>query len=339
MRIITDVFAWAGLEMPEWNTISISGYHIREAGSTAVQELAFTFANAIAYIQAAIDAGMAVDAFAPRLSFFFNSHNGFLEEIAKFRAARRIYANLMRERFGARDPRSLMLRYHVQTAGSTLTAQQPDVNIIRTAMQAMAAVLGGCQSLHTNSRDEALGLPTEESARLALRTQQIIAHESGVTNTADPAGGSEAIEALTDSIEQGVRDYLKTIDEMGGTLRAIETGFIQNEIQTAAYAWQREVESGAQVVVGVNRFQLPEEHPVAALRLDPASERAQVERLRQVRASRSQAAVEQKLAVLEETARSTGNLMPPILEAAACYATVGEISDRLRVVFGEYREK
>ncbi len=339
MRIITDVFAWAGLEMPEWNTISISGYHIREAGSTAVQELAFTFANAIAYIQAAIDAGMAVDAFAPRLSFFFNSHNGFLEEIAKFRAARRIYANLMRERFGARDPRSLMLRYHVQTAGSTLTAQQPDVNIIRTAMQAMAAVLGGCQSLHTNSRDEALGLPTEESARLALRTQQIIAHESGVTNTADPAGGSEAIEALTDSIEQGVRDYLKTIDEMGGTLRAIETGFIQNEIQTAAYAWQREVESGARVVVGVNRFQLPEEHPVAALRLDPASERAQVERLRQVRASRSQAAVEQKLAVLEETARSTGNLMPPILEAAACYATVGEISDRLRTVFGEYREK
>jgi methylmalonyl-CoA mutase N-terminal domain/subunit len=339
MRIITDVFAWAGLEMPEWNTISISGYHIREAGSTAVQELAFTFANAIAYIQAAIDAGMAVDAFAPRLSFFFNSHNGFLEEIAKFRAARRIYANLMRERFGARDPRSLMLRYHVQTAGSTLTAQQPDVNIIRTAIQAMAAVLGGCQSLHTNSRDEALGLPTEESARLALRTQQIIAHESGVTNTADPAGGSEAIEALTDSIEQGVRDYLKTIDEMGGTLRAIETGFIQNEIQTAAYAWQREVESGARVVVGVNRFQLPEEHPVAALRLDPASERAQVERLRQVRASRSQAAVEHKLAVLEETARSTGNLMPPILEAAACYATVGEISDRLRVVFGEYREK
>ena len=338
MRIITDVFAWAGLEMPEWNTISISGYHIREAGSTAVQELAFTFANAIAYIQAAVDAGMAVDAFAPRLSFFFNSHNGFLEEIAKFRAARRIYAYLMRERFGARDPRSMMLRYHVQTAGSTLTAQQPDVNIIRTAIQAMAAVLGGCQSLHTNSRDEALGLPTEESARIALRTQQIIAHESGVTNTADPAGGSEVIEALTDSIEKGVHAYLKTIDEMGGTLRAIETGFVQNEIQTAAYTWQREVESDARLVVGVNRFQLPEEHPVAALRLDPSSERAQVERLRQVRASRSQAAVDQKLAVLEETARSTGNLVPPILEAAACYATVGEISDRLRVVFGEYRE-
>jgi methylmalonyl-CoA mutase N-terminal domain/subunit len=338
MRIITDVFAWAGSEMPEWNTISISGYHIREAGSTAVQELAFTFANATAYIQAAIDAGMVVDAFAPRLSFFFNSHNGFLEEIAKFRAARRIYAQLMRERFGARDPRSMMLRYHVQTAGSSLTAQQPDVNIIRTAIQAMAAVLGGCQSLHTNSRDEALGLPTEESARIALRTQQIIAHESGVTNTADAAAGSETIEALTDSIEEGVRAYLKTIDEMGGTLRAIETGFIQNEIQTAAYTWQREVESGERVVVGVNRFQLPEEHQAVALRLDPASERTQVERLRQVRASRSQATVDQKLAVLEETARSTDNLMPPILEAAACYATVGEISDRLRTVFGEYRE-
>jgi methylmalonyl-CoA mutase, N-terminal domain len=338
MRIITDVFAWAGSEMPEWNTISISGYHIREAGSTAVQELAFTFANAIAYIQAAIDAGMAVDTFAPRLSFFFNSHNGFLEEIAKFRAARRIYAQLMRERFGACDPRSMMLRYHVQTAGSTLTAQQPDVNIIRTAIQAMAAVLGGCQSLHTNSRDEALGLPTEEAARLALRTQQIIAYESGVTNTVDPTGGSEAIEALTNSIEEGVRAYLKTIDEMGGTLRAIETSFIQNEIQSAAYAFQREVESGGNVVVGVNRFQLPEDHKATALRLDPASEHAQVERLRQVRASRSQAAVGQKLAVLEETARSTGNLVPPILEAAACYATVGEISDRLRAVFGEYRE-
>ena len=338
MRIITDVFRWAGCEMPEWNTISISGYHIREAGSTAVQELAFTFANAIAYIQAAIDAGLAVDAFAPRLSFFFNSHNGFLEEIAKFRAARRIYAQIMRDRFGARDARSTMLRFHAQTAGSTLAAQQADVNIVRTALQAMAAVLGGCQSLHTNSRDEALGLPTEESVRIALRTQQIIAYESGVTNTVDPAGGSEAIEELTDSIEEGVRGYLKTIDEMGGTLRAIETGFIQNEIQSAAYAYQREVESGAKVVVGVNRFQLPEDHKAAALRLDPASEQAQLERLRSVRASRSQAAVEQTLAALEATARSTGNLVPPILAAAACYATVGEISDRLRSVFGEYRE-
>ncbi|MBV8907200.1 MAG: methylmalonyl-CoA mutase, partial [Acidobacteriia bacterium] len=294
MRIITDVFAWAGGEMPEWNTISISGYHIREAGSTAVQELAFTFANAIAYIQAALDAGLKIDAFSPRLSFFFNSHNGFLEEIAKFRAARRIYAHLMRDRFGARDPRSMMLRFHVQTAGSTLTAQQADVNIVRTALQAMAAVLGGGQSLHTNSRDEALGLPTEESARIALRTQQIIAYESGVTNTADPVGGSEVIEALTDSMEQGVRKYLDTIDQLGGTLRAIETGYIQKEIQTAAYQYQREVEAGSRIVVGVNRFRLAEEHTIPAFRLDPALERAQVERLRQVRASRSLSEVEQK---------------------------------------------
>src|SRR5579864_2488876 len=239
MRIITDIFAWTGRELPEWNTISISGYHIREAGSTAVQELAFTFANAIAYIEAAIEAGLPVDSFAPRLSFFLNSHNDFLEEIAKFRAARRIYANLMRDRFAAQDPRSTMLRFHVQTAGSTLTAQQPDVNIVRTALQALAAVLGGAQSLHTNSRDEALGLPTEESARLALRTQQIIAHETGVTNTADPTGGSGHIEELTDQIEEGARAYLKQIDEMGGTLRAIEAGFIQREIQNAAYQYQR----------------------------------------------------------------------------------------------------
>ena len=337
MRIITDVFAWAGREMPEWNTISISGYHIREAGSTAVQELAFTFANAIAYIEAAIRAGLAVDSFAPRLSFFFNSHNDFLEEIAKFRAARRIYAFLMRDRFGARDPRSLMLRFHVQTAGSTLTAQQPDVNIVRTALQAMAAVLGGAQSLHTNSRDEALSLPTEESARLALRTQQMIAYETGVTNTADPAGGSEHIEALTDSIERGVGEYLKRIDEMGGTLRAIETGYIQNEIQNAAYDYQREIESGTRIVVGVNRFQ-QEERAVPTFRLDPALERSQVEELRQVRASRSASLVEEKLAALEQAARDGTNLMPPIFDAADAYVTVGEISDRLRGVFGEYRE-
>jgi methylmalonyl-CoA mutase N-terminal domain/subunit len=338
MRLITDVFAWAAQEMPEWNTISISGYHIREAGSTAVQELAFTFANAIAYIQAALDAGLDVDVFAPRLSFFFNSHNGFLEEIAKFRAARRIYAGLMRDRFGARDARSMMLRFHVQTAGSSLTAQQPDVNIVRTTLQALAAVLGGAQSLHTNSRDEALGLPTEESARIALRTQQIIACESGVTLTADPGGGSESIEARTGAIEQGVRDYLKAIDEHGGTLRSIETGFIQGEIQNAAYQYQREVESGTRIVVGVNRFQLEGQEGVPTFRVDPALEQAQVERLCQVRASRSQTAVTEKLAALERTARSTGNLLPPIVEAAACYATVGEISDRLRMVFGEYRE-
>ncbi|MBZ5623885.1 MAG: methylmalonyl-CoA mutase [Acidobacteriia bacterium] len=337
MRIITDIFAWAGREMPEWNTISISGYHIREAGSTAVQELAFTFANAIAYIEAAVSAGLPVDSFAPRLSFFFNSHSDFLEEIAKFRAARRIYAGLMRDRFGAKDARSLMLRFHVQTAGSTLTAQQPDVNLVRTAMQALAAVLGGAQSLHTNSRDEALALPTEESARLALRTQQIIAYESGVTHTVDPAGGSQRIEALTDSIEQGVLDYLRRIDELGGTLRAIETGYIQNEIQNAAYDYQREIETGKRIVVGVNRFQ-QDERAVPTFRLDPALESGQVERLRQVRASRSQAAVEEKLAALEQAARGDGNLMPVIFDAADAYATVGEISDRLRGVFGEYRE-
>jgi len=338
LRLITDIFAWAGCEMPEWNPISISGYHIREAGSTAVQELAFTFANATAYIQAALDAGLDIDSFAPRLSFFFNSHNGFLEEIAKYRAARRIYAHLMRDRFGAKDPRSMTLRFHVQTAGSSLSAQQPDVNIVRTAIQALAAVLGGTQSLHTNSRDEALGLPTEESARIALRTQQIIAYESGVTNTADPVGGSEAIEALTDSLEQGTHAYLKTIDDMGGALRAIETGFIQREIQNAAYDYQRKVESGKQIVVGVNRFQMEEHGSIPTFHIDPAQERAQVERLRQVRASRSQTEVEERLTALERAARTDSNLMPAILEAAACYTTVGEISDRLRTVFGEYAE-
>ena len=336
MRLITDIFAWAGRELPEWNTISISGYHIREAGSTAAQELAFTFANAIAYIEAAVQAGLAVDSFAPRLSFFFNSHNGFFEEIAKFRAARRIYANLMRDRFGAKDPRSLALRFHVQTAGSTLTAQQPDVNIVRTALQALAAVLGGAQSLHTNSRDEALSLPTEESARIALRTQQVIAYETGVTNTADPAGGSQHIEALTDSLEQEVGEYLRRIDDMGGALRAIETNYIQNEIQNAAYEYQRTVESGEQIVVGVNRFQQDGERGMPGFRLDPALERAQVEKLQQVRASRSQSAVDRKLAALEQSARDGSNLMPPIVDAAEAYATVGEISDRLRTVFGEW---
>jgi methylmalonyl-CoA mutase N-terminal domain/subunit len=338
MRLITDIFAWAGREMPEWNTISISGYHIREAGSTAIQELAFTFANAIAYIEAAVAAGLAVDSFAPRLSFFFNSHSDFLEEIAKFRAARRVYAHLMRERFGAKDPRSTMLRFHVQTAGSTLTAQQPDVNIVRTALQAMAAVLGGAQSLHTNSRDEALSLPSEESARIALRTQQIIAYESGVVNTVDPVGGSEAIEELTDAIERGVTEYLKRIDEAGGTLRAIETGYIQGEIQNAAYEWQRSVEAGARVVVGVNRFQQEDGRGIAVFRIDPALERAQVEKLRQIRASRSQSCVAEKLTALENTARGASNLMPAIIEAAAAHATLGEISDRLRAVFGEHHE-
>jgi len=338
MRIITDMFAWAGREMPEWNTISISGYHIREAGSTAAQELAFTFANAIAYIEAAIAAGLEVDAFAPRLSFFFNAHSDFLEEIAKFRAARRIYATLMSHRFGARDPRSTMLRFHVQTAGSTLTAQQPDVNIVRTAIQAMAAVLGGCQSLHTNSRDEALSLPTEESARIALRTQQIIANETGVANTADPVGGSRAIEDMTDAIEQKVATYLKQIDEMGGALRAIEAGFIQSEIQNAAYQFQRDVETGKRIVVGVNQFLMDDAHTIPTFRLDPALEKAQVESLRQMRASRSQSQVDTRLVRLEEAARSGSNLMPPIVEAAEACATTGEIAGTLKRVFGEYRE-
>jgi methylmalonyl-CoA mutase N-terminal domain/subunit len=283
-------------------------------------------------------AGLAVDSFAPRLSFFFNSHSDFLEEIAKFRAARRIYAYLMRDRFGAKDPRSLALRFHVQTAGSTLTAQQPDVNIVRTALQALAAVLGGAQSLHTNSRDEALSLPTEESARIALRTQQIVAYESGVTLTADPVGGSEHIEALTSAIEQGVHEYLQRIDDAGGTLRAIETGYIQNEIQNAAYEYQGAIEKGERTVVGVNRFQQQDGGAVQAFRLDPALEQAQVDSLRQVRASRSQASVAERLAALERAARGDGNLMPPILDAAEAYATVGEISDCLRGVFGEYRE-
>jgi methylmalonyl-CoA mutase N-terminal domain/subunit len=338
MRIVTDLFAWAGRELPEWNTISISGYHIREAGSTAIQEVAFTFANAIAYIEAALAAGLEIDAFAPRLSFFFNSHNNFLEEIAKFRAARRLYAKLMRTRFGAKNERSMMLRFHAQTAGSTLTAQQPDVNVIRTSLQAMAAVLGGAQSLHTNSRDEALSLPTEDAARLALRTQQIIAAESGVANTVDPVGGGDAIESLTDSIERGAVEYLERIETMGGALRAIETGYIQNEIQNAAFAFQRAVESGEQIVVGVNRFQMEEDNPIPTFRLDPALELAQIGRLRQVKASRNQTEVLERLNCLEQTARGDGNLLPKILDAASSYATVGEISDRLRTVFGEYRE-
>jgi methylmalonyl-CoA mutase, N-terminal domain len=338
MRIITDLFSWAGREMPDWNTISISGYHIREAGSTAVQEVAFTLADAIAYIEAAISAGLDVDSFAPRLSFFFNAHNNFLEEIAKFRAARRLYASIMRDRFGAKNPRSMMMRFHTQTAGSTLTAQQPDVNLVRTAIQAMAAVLGGTQSLHTNSRDEALALPTEESSRLALRTQQIIAGESGVVNTADPTGGSYHIEKLTGEIEQGAREYIQNIDRMGGTLRAIESGYQQREIHNAAYAFQKGVDRGERIVVGVNRFRATEERPIPTFHLDPGVEQAQIARLREVRASRSASEVREKLDCLEIAARGTENLMPVILDAASAYATVGEISDRLRAVFGEYRE-
>jgi len=338
MRIVTDLFAWAGAELPEWNTISISGYHIREAGSTAIQEVAFTIGNAIAYIEAAIRAGLNVDAFAPRVSFFFNAHSDFLEEIAKYRAARRLYAHIMKERFGAKDPRSMMMRFHTQTAGSTLTAQQPDVNVVRVALQAMSAVLGGTQSLHTNSRDEALGLPTEESARLALRTQQIIAHESGITKVADPLGGSFYIEELTDKIERGARDYLARIDAMGGTLAAIEKGWIQAEIQNAAYEFQQQVEHGEKIVVGVNRFQQANGESLTALRIDSSVERGQVERLRQVRASRDKNEVEARLGALEDAARGSDNLMPKILTACESFATIGEMSDRLRKVFGEYRE-
>jgi methylmalonyl-CoA mutase N-terminal domain/subunit len=337
MRIVTDLFAWAGAELPEWNTISISGYHIREAGSTAMQEVAFTLANAIAYIDAAVHAGLDVDAFAPRLSFFFNAHSNFLEEIAKYRAARRLYAHIMKERFGANDPRSMMMRFHTQTAGSTLTAQQPDVNVVRVALEAMSAVLGGTQSLHTNSRDEALGLPTEDSARLALRTQQIIAYESGITKVADPLGGSVYIEELTDKIEREARDYLERIDALGGTLAAIEKGWIQAEIQNAAYEFQQQVERGEKIVVGVNRFQQDNDLSPAPFRMDSNIEGQQVERLHQVRASRDRMAVESCLSELEKAARGSDNLIPKILAACEAFATVGEISDRLRKVFGEYR--
>ena len=339
MRIVTDLFAWAAAELPEWNTISISGYHIREAGSTATQEVAFTLANAIAYIEAALRAGLDIDSFAPRLSFFFNAHSDFLEEIAKFRAARRLYACLMKERFGAKDARSMMLRFHAQTAGSSLTAQQPDVNVVRVALQALSAVLGGTQSIHTNSRDEALGLPTEDSARLALRTQQIIGYETGVANVADAVGGSEFIEAKTAEIEHGAREYINRIDAMGGALAAIEKGFVQSEIESAAYAYQQSLEHGENIVVGVNRFRQEGEQTPPALRIDPEIERQQIERLREVRASREQAAVEARLNDLEQAARGSDNLMPKILAACEAYATVGEISDRLRRVFGEYHER
>jgi len=338
LRLVTDIFAFCAREVPNWNTISISGYHIREAGSTAVQEVAFTLANGITYVEAALRAGLQIDEFAPRLSFFFNSHNNLLEEISKFRAARRLWARIMRKRFNARDPRSLMLRFHTQTAGSSLTAQQPEVNVVRTTIQALAAVLGGTQSLHTNSMDEALALPTEAAARLALRTQQVIAHESGVADTADPLAGSYAIEELTTEIESRAEEYLKKIDAMGGTLRAIETGYIQREIQEAAYRYQRAVESQDAIVVGVNKFQVDEEEPVSTLRIDPALESAQIERVRALRARRNQDRCERSLASLDEAARSEANLLPGILECVESYATVGEISNRLRKVWGEYKE-
>jgi methylmalonyl-CoA mutase, N-terminal domain len=338
MRIVTDIFAWCRHELPNWNAISISGYHIREAGSTDVQEVAFTLANGIAYVEAAVTAGLAVDEFAPQLSFFFNSHNELLMQIAKFRAARRLWARTMRERFAARDPRSLMLRFHAQTAGSSLTAQQPENNLVRVALQSLAAVLGGCQSLHANALDEALALPTEQSAVLALRTQQIIAQETGVVNTTDPVAGSYAIEKLTDEIEAGAQEYISKIDALGGVLRAVETGYIQQEIQKSAFEYQNAVDSGEQVVVGVNRFQTDDEKPIPTLRIDPEIERTQIARLNALRARRDTNKAQSALAEIERRARTTENLMPAILTAVEAFATVGEISDALRRAFGEYHE-
>jgi methylmalonyl-CoA mutase N-terminal domain/subunit len=338
LRIATDIFSYCEKALPRWNTISISGYHIREAGSTAVQEVGFTFANAIAYVQAAVDAGLDVNAFGQRLSFFFNCHNGFLEEIAKFRAARRLWARIMRDRFGASNPRAQQLRFHTQTAGSTLTAQQPDTNLVRVTVQALAAVLGGTQSLHTNARDEALALPTEESARIALRTQQILAEESGVANTVDPVAGAWAIEKLTDEIEAGARSILERLDASGGTLAAIEQGVMQREIQESAYRTQVAIDSGEQIVVGVNRYADAAEATVDVLRIDPAIEAEQIERVRAVRASRGAGDCLAALQAVEQAARDGSNLVVPILAAVEARATVGEIADTMRRVFGEYRE-
>jgi len=337
MRIITDTFSYCKGTLPRWNTISISGYHIREAGATAVQEVAFTLANAIAYVEAAIKAGLSVDEFAGRISFFFNAHNDFLEEVAKFRAARRLWARVMRERFGARQPRSWMLRFHTQTAGCTLTAQQPDNNVVRVALQALAAVLGGTQSLHTNSRDEALSLPTETSVQIALRTQQIIAHESGVANTIDPLAGSYYVETLTNEIESRAQQYIEKIDGLGGALAAIERGFIQREIQESAYRYQRAVEQREQIVVGVNKFVVQEKTALRLLRVDPAVQKQQIERLRALRERRDSERVQSLLTRLRETARGEENLLPVILECVEAYTTLGEICGVLREVFGEYK--
>ncbi len=337
MRLITDIFAYCSKHVPKWNTISISGYHMREAGSNAVQEVAFTLANAISYVQAAIDAGLDVDDFAPQLSFFFNGHNHFFEEIAKFRAARRLWARIMKERFGAKKPKSMQFRVHTQTGGSTLTAQQPDNNIVRVAIQALAAVLGGTQSLHTNSRDEALALPTEESARIALRTQQIIAHETGVADTVDPLAGSYFVEHLTDQIEYRVLEYLDKIEKMGGAVAAVEQGYMQREIHQQAYETQKAIESGEEVIVGLNKFKIEEENRPEILRVDPALEQKQVEKLQDLRRRRDQEKVNTTLTRLKEAAQTDENLMPYILESVKAYATVGEICGVLREVFGEYR--
>jgi methylmalonyl-CoA mutase, N-terminal domain len=337
MRIITDLFAYCGERMPRWNTISISGYHMREAGCTAAQEIAFTLADGIAYVQAARDAGLSLDGFAPRLSFFFACHMNFFEEVAKFRAARRMWATIMTERFGAKDPKSTMLRFHTQTGGATLTAQQPENNIARTTFEALSAVLGGTQSLHTNGYDEALALPTERSAKIALRTQQIIGYETGVAAVADPAGGSYFVEALTDELERLATIYVEKIDGMGGAVAAIEAGFYQDEIHEAAFRIQRGIEDGSRVIVGVNRFQEPEDTPVDLQRIDQTETAKQIERTKALRASRDQKAVDASLAVVRETATGTANLLTPMKEALRARATLGEVSDVLRDVFGEYR--
>ncbi|CAG0998166.1 MAG: methylmalonyl-CoA mutase family protein [Anaerolinea sp.] len=337
MRLITDLFRYCKTNVPHWNTISISGYHIREAGSTAAQEIAFTLANAIAYVKAAIDSGMDVDDFAPQLSFFFNAHNQFFEEVAKFRAARRLWAHIMRERFGATNAKSWQLRFHTQTGGSTLTAQQPINNVARVTIQALAAVLGGTQSLHTNSLDEALALPTETAVQVALRTQQIIAYESGVADTIDPMAGSYYVESLTDALEAKAKEYLQQIDDMGGALAAIERGYVQQEIQDAAYAYQRAVEHGEQVIVGVNKFTVREEAPIATMHVDPAIEQQQRARLAALRAQRDNAKVSEILTRIETAAKGTEPLMPLFVEAVEREATLGEICKVLRNVFGEYR--
>jgi methylmalonyl-CoA mutase N-terminal domain/subunit len=337
MRIITDIFSYCAEHVPLWNTISISGYHIREAGSTAVQEIAFTLANGIAYVDAALKAGLDVDKFGPRLSFFFNAHLDFLEEVAKYRAARKLWAHIMKERFGAKNPKSMMIRFHTQTAGCTLTAQQPKNNIVRVAYQALSAVLGGTQSLHTNSMDEALSLPSEESVQIALKTQQMIAYETGVTDTVDPLAGSYYVETLTREIYERAYDYIRKIDEMGGAPAAIEQGYVQREIQDSAYAYQREIEKDERIVVGLNRFQIEEERPKNLLRVDPAVRDQQVERLGKLKAERSNESVKNALAALDRGARGDDNLMPLILEAVRSYSTLGEICDVLRGVFGEYQ--
>jgi methylmalonyl-CoA mutase N-terminal domain/subunit len=338
MRIITDIFSFCAEKVPQWNTISISGYHIREAGSTAVQEIAFTLANGIAYVEAALKAGLDVDKFGPRLSFFFNAHSDFFEEIAKYRAARRLWAEIMRERFKAKNPKSMMIRFHTQTAGCTLTAQQPFNNIMRVAFQAMAAVLGGTQSLHTNSMDEALSLPSEAAVQIALRTQQVIAYETGVTDTVDPLAGSYFVETLTKEIYERAAAYIRKIDDMGGAVPAVEQGYIQREIQDSAYRYQREVEQDERVVVGLNRFQIEEERPKNLLRVDPKMRESQVERLRKLKSERDGKRVNKTLDELKQVAKGSENLMPAILEAVKAYATLGEICNVLRGVFGEYQQ-